>query len=485
MNLFPTPIKSFVLITMIGCLLTGNSNIVSAQQAVSENDPFNEASSNSVNEDPFGGQLSAIENDDIKTLFVRMYKLDDLLVGSDDRTFRGFALPGVSDGNEGWSSRPQFGGGMGGGMGGGGVGGGGMVGGMGGGGMMPPNGSGGGVFCVPARLPWLTSAPVNSPQFGDMDPNAGGLGFQFTSDFQPLMMDDLMDAIAETVAVETWADFGEGGNGTMKALGTILIVSQTHPIHEQIETFLTLLRQTRHADRTPLTIKAVWLTIDEAQLQTLGIDKNQTVNKEALSKLAASHGRRGQVSCFDRQTVHIAAGNLKSSVESVIPVVGQLDAPSELDAETPFRNVSYPTQIENSKPADGTIWVAASAPPRFNEPPVQNAQGRAVGYQPITRWINYGTVLQVTPHIDASEQTITVDLISLCVYPNGGEDDKTAPENAAGFPQVDLHNIRCQQLETSARLLDGKPMLVGGSAVVTETGENMQTYLILEAVIGE
>jgi hypothetical protein len=396
-------------------------------------------------------------------LVVRMYNVGDLIHQNDDHPFSGFVLPGVSDQNSiplprSTTGNPTMGWPGAGGMGGGG---------------------GGGMFRM------LPAAPGKIQMGGGM----GGLSSGITARPQNGSMNALISIIMETVAIDYWLE--AGGEGTISNFGDILIVSQTDSVHQQIDAFLALLRATRKVNKTPITIKAIWLTLDEEQLGTLKVTKNQTVDQEALNALVKEHGLRGQITCFDGQTVHIAAGNLKSSIESVVPVVGQNEI------ENPLRVVvaSQPSQdSDSSQPLLPKHVMAQVGAGGGTSSGIQGggfggqagsgfgSRSSSVGYNPVMRWINYGAICQVTPRIESENQRIHLDLASIYTLPNS---DVRRSAVIAGSADVDRHDLRSQQFLTSVRLKDATPTLIGGSAISEVSSRFKQTYLIVEAILGD
>lgn len=373
---------------------------------------------------------------------VRIYDVEDLVSSGANQPFNGFSLPGLA--TEVLPQRPRgggFGGGAGGGMGGGG-------GGFGGGG----GAGGGGVFNIP---------PTVTPQFG-----VGGGG---PSNVRVMpRFEDLEYLIENTIARSTWSS--SGGEGHMSLFGDTLVITQTETVHDQIKTLLAMLRDVTAAKHRTINIKAIWLTIDETQLQQLVPKSNQVVDKDTLKKLVGEHGRRAQITCFNTQTVHVASGNLKSSVESVVPVVGQ----HKLDSQEP-------TQVAQAQPKKPKLPKHIMAQ-FFDATPAQDGDlagkgiaEQRVGYSPVARWINYGSLLQITPIIK-SETEIEIDLASIVISPGS-----KATGFKLGTTTVDRHDMHVQQFRSSCRLDAGMPTLVGGSTFGPKNDGELQTYLIIEA----
>ena len=98
-----------------------------------------------------------------------------------------------------------------------------------------------------------------------------------------------------------------------------------------------------------------------------------------------------------------------------------------------------------------------------------------VGYQPVSRWINYGSLLQITPWIK-SKSEIEIDLSSIIINPG-----LKIPDFTAGLSTVNRHNMHIQQFRSSCRVNVGTPTLVGGSTFESQKDSGLQTYLIIEA----
>ena len=372
------------------------------------------------------------DDDDEEPIVVQVYDVAEFVTQKSDQPFKGFVIPGLAPDppKQNWGygcvgSCPPAGGGS----------------------------SGGGAFSI---------APSNSPQFG-----GGFIGVQSSSvgccGTQQLTTDDLANVIMESVAQDSWMKTN-GQLGGINFIGTTMIVSQTPTIHKQIETLLDALSQTKASSKnqSSITINAIWLTIDETQFATLAPKSDQSVNKDALKNLTEEFGRRAQITCFEGQSVHVAAGNLRSTLDSLIPIVGQNELPGErVKAIAKTEPVAKPPKhVMAQVLGEGNGFIGR--------------QGKA-GYQPVSRWTNYGTVLQVLPRIEADQQ-ISLDVSSIVVRPSG-EKLKVEIDQI----EIDKINMYCQQFKTSIRIDDSTPTLVGGSAFDAAPQGKLQTYLILEA----
>ena len=381
-----------------------------------------------------GSQTTVAQNKD-EPLVIKLHDVQDLFSRGDNQPFGGFVLPGIKPTALSHGSRATSGG------------------------YSASGGQSGGVFNI---------APT-AAQFGGT-----GRGVQRTlppnSNGQPsIKIEELSTVIMNSIASETWMEIGDG-EGSMQIFGNILIVSQTESVHSQIKVFLSMLREATEKRRQMINIKAIWLTIDETQLEKLDPQSNQVVDKKVLKKLAGEHGRRAQITCLNAQTVHVAAGNLKSSVESVVPIVGQHDL--KLEA---------PTQIAKAQPEKAKLpkhimaQVFNSAQDSFEGGNSRVTTERGIGHQPVSRWINYGSLLQLTPWMK-SKSEIEIDLSSIIINPG-----LKIPDFTAGLSTVNRHNMHIQQFRSSCRVNVGTPTLVGGSTFESQKESGLQTYLIIEA----
>jgi hypothetical protein len=274
--------------------------------------------------------------------------------------------------------------------------------------------------------------------------------------------DELIETIKSTIAPTTWDDVGGPGSIAFSDFNEKLVVCQTEKVHKEIEGLLSKLLPT--GGRPTVTVEAHWLLLDGPQLQSLLPHARQSsgkacnvVDAKALEELARSApGYRGQVTCFSGQTVHIAAGERRTAVLSVTPVVGS-----------------------------------------------------GIGYQPVTALPNVGVVLQVTPSLLSSSQSVLVDVDSLVTgwteappfqvqtdtpaqEVSEGGDAPTSTEKLPGRStrvQIDRVRMPTHELATTLRMPLDKPVLVGGLtlnpdgffAAGSKDGPKRQLYLILRA----
>lgn len=316
---------------------------------------------------------------------VKVYRVDDLVVPSPNYPFRGTALPDLSQrgrraGHFG-SQSGMMAGSMGEAMGGGGNQDGpgnamGAAGAMGG----PSGGMAMGIGMTGIGLMGGMGGPMGE---------GGGIGRQ-TSGFS-MTVPGLIEAIKTFIDPASWQDLNHESYdaGDIRSLGGSLVVRQTPAAHGKIEAFLQELRQELGAMRT-LTVQAHWLSLDSQQLaKLLGDDGQQAtgnvIDRAAWKEIASANHTvqpyRGQVTCFNGQTVHIVSGRLHSVLQGGMPITS----------------------------------------------------GSAVGYQPLTLTPHIGAMLQITPSLLPGRQSALLDVQSTVTRWDGSPETDHAATRAAAI----------------------------------------------------
>ncbi len=387
-------------------------------------------------------------------LMTRVYRVMDLVLPTPDYSFKGVQLPGTS-------ARPGgvMGGGMGG-MGGGTMGG---MGGMSGGGFGGGAGSsGGGMFKVAPQNVF------NQMGGGGMAP-AGQPSFTAGNKFQ-INMDDLIETITSTVDPNTWDEVG--GRGSIASLGGLLVVQQTAEVHIKLATLLDTLRESGAVPKA-VTIRAMWLAGENDSIVSFENRTPRELTKEVLAKHSEKIVARGQITCFDSQTVHIIAGELRSAVTSYIPVVGQNESDADVlvaqSAVNGSKQVSIPAAVLAQTGGAGAGAGLGGGIVRERE--------SNVGYQPVTQTMNLGMLLQVTPLLIADGQSVAVDVHSIVVSPTK-EPSQVDFKTGMKLDRIDLST---QQFKTTLRMPLNQATVVSGMTMQpTSTDKDQQLILILE-----
>lgn len=271
-------------------------------------------------------------------MVVKVYRVDDLVLPSSNYPFRGTSLPGMA--GERGSGR----------------------------GMAAMGMMGGGTMSMGGGQP------------GQESGMAGGGSPRERSTGHGMTIGGLMGAIEQLIAPEDWEHVG--GNGSLTTLGGSLVVRQSAENQERILRFIEDLRQEVGAIRT-VTVRAHWLLLSSPQLDNLLGDGDTAagneIDRRALRELgegsASSERYRGQITCFNGQTVHIVSGRMRNVVQGGMPVVG----------------------------------------------------GAGVGYQPLTSTPHLGAMLQVTPSLLPSGDAAVVDLQSTVTRWDQAAVEKASP----------------------------------------------------------
>ncbi len=371
------------------------------------------------------GSATAADKDGQKAepLVVRVYRVVDLVVPAPSYPYQGTVLPAMT---AGFRSGSTYGTNVMGGMGG-------MGGGMMGGGM------GGGMFQV-------ADTPAQQSGGGAI---GGGMAGPMTSSRSTkanrIDMGSLIEAITTIVEPASWDEVG--GPGAISPIGGALAIRQTEAIQVEVQEFLEALKRESGTQQV-LTTVATWLSLTAEQLAAIQ-SKTETgaptaagmpVDAAALAALPAEAIRyRGQITCFNGQTVYLVSGNIESAIVSAIPVVG----------------------------------------------------GGHVGYQPIIAEPHIGVLLEITPAALPDEEGVLIDLHSTITHwgrPGKPQTIGTAGESGGTAIEIDRLNVSAQQFATSLRLPPGKPVLigginfssdVGGGTKSTEAGNGNGLYLVV------
>ncbi len=270
-----------------------------------------------------------------------------------------------------------------------------------------------------------------------------------------LTVDDVLEIIGSNIQPDSWDSVG--GSGHISYAAGLLVVSQSAECHQQIGQLLDNLRK-QGATVNSLTIRAYWVATED--ISSMLID-HRTLDRKKLVERVAKQGAMAQISCFDGQTVYLVAGNERSTVNGVIPVVGQLEtSPNPAGLETSEAIV-----------ADLPKHVLAQLGPSGDA---------AIGYQPVTSTQTEGCMLQVSAVLDPKTNTAVVDVHSDVVHPNAAPDQ----HDFNGVTKLDKVDNVVQQFKTTLRLPTNQPVLVGGASVRPMQGkgeaQHRQLHLVLE-----
>jgi hypothetical protein len=180
--------------------------------------------------------------------------------------------------------------------------------------------------------------------------------------------------------------------------------------------------------------------VDDAQVAKLTPEAGkQTVPVEVTdAALAAAQAKviyRGQITCFDRQRVHVVTGKSYVYIQDAEPVISE----------------------------------------------------SAVGWNAQINAYLMGAMVELVPALSPDGKAVTVDLQSH-VSEAGGENRKAtltaaiggkSPGTGTATAEIDLPQHLLQTLSTSIRMPLGKPVLIGGMTSPT-AADGKVLYLILE-----
>ncbi|MCX5656082.1 MAG: hypothetical protein NTY65_15705 [Planctomycetota bacterium] len=242
------------------------------------------------------------------------------------------------------------------------------------------------------------------------------------------------EVIHRTINSEGWED--EGGRAKIIRVGALLVVTQTAENQKKIAELLEQFR----AQRQMVAIEARWVLLDDAQVaQLVPEGAKRTVPLEIPpAVLAAADAKviyRGQITCFDRQRVHLVTGKAQVYVADATPVVAE----------------------------------------------------SAVGWDAQINSILMGAMVEIVPALSPDGKAVTLDLQSH-VSEAGGENRKATLNSAIGGKdqngntakaEIELPEFLLQTFSTSIRMPLGKPVLIGGmTSPMAANGKVV--YLILE-----
>ena len=291
--------------------------------------------------------------------------------------------------------------------------------------------------------------------------------------------DQLIDLITSIVEPSAWDQ--AGGAGSIQKSDTMVVVSQSLPIHWQIESLLDALRAKKQVSPTVL-VELKWLWLDAKQHEQLagggkpaaGGKRSLAVDAKALEQLArTTPGFRGQIACSNGQWVHLASGDRRSVIVSSIPVIGS-GVGYQPVIQVP--NVGVVVELRPSVAPGGTTAMldVQSTVTRWAkpQPPLLQVGGS---------WPPF-TVKEGDSPVIADKKTGTVPQPA---PPVGPQETTQEPSGSASSP-VERPQMPAQQLATTLRVPLGKPVIVGamtfapeGDAGLDKAGDNpRQLYLI-------
>ena len=200
-----------------------------------------------------------------------------------------------------------------------------------GGGMGEQQG-GGGFFSVPSDiLPQMMGGMAGG---GGMVGMGGGGGMASGGHaYSSTDFNSLIDVIQGAVDNEKWEAMG--GDGRISIFGKLLVITCEESMHSKIEQLLSMLRaQMKPTPTMSVAIRIVPLSADH--MKTL--DSRESMDPALMADDDAAI--RISVRCDNRRVAAIAAGERRSFIYGVTPVVGNEDAPASTG-----KSIGYSPQV--------------------------------------------------------------------------------------------------------------------------------------------
>jgi len=247
----------------------------------------------------------------------------------------------------------------------------------------------------------------------------------------------IVEILRRAIDPDSWEE--EGGRGRVTNVGALIVVTQTAANQAKIAELLDQFR----AGRPLVTIEARWVLVDDGQVAALvgqaGAKRPTPVEvaPAALQQAGAKVIYRGQITCLDRQRVHLATGLGQAYGADAEPVVAE-------------RTVGWDLQINST-------------------------------FQ--------GALLQVTACLTPDGKSATVDLEShisetgqmrrTTLHASGADAKGEGAKAEIDLPDYLFHTFR-----TTLRVPVDKPILVGG-ITAPRALDGKVLYLVMEVSSGK
>src|SRR5215211_7868822 len=220
-----------------------------------------------------------------------------------------------------------------------------------------------------------------------------------------------------------------------------------------------------------VTVRAVWLMLDPEPAAALS--EQAKAGKLDVAALVHQAGKsnhyRGQTTCFNGQTVHVASGRGRTFVTGMEPAVGT--GVGLYGVRTTIVQAGAMLEVTPVVTPDGKAAVLDLSSV------VSNWDGSGAPAGAAERAPEASARPAAPAGVDAgADLRITESGASL-----------PARTGAGPVPQVDRINVAAQQLRTTLRVPLGKPVLVGGMTMEPSGGggDGRQLYLIVEVTASE
>lgn len=373
---------------MAAVLAAGVLGVVAMGAGAAGKGPLEKASEGVAEKGPLEKVSKAVEAAKVEPLVIRMYNVQDLTMGC-DFPYRSSVVPPTSVGplSEGAAYSEAAGG-----------------------------GGSASLFGGGAAAPGDTSSMASA-----------------------LTPDVIVELIKRTIAPDSWEDSGE--RGKIDRVGALLVVTQTAANQKKVEELLQEFR----AARPMVAIEAKWVLIDDANVSKIVPEDGakRTVPLEVTAAQLKEAGGtviyRAQLTCFDRQTTHMASGRAQTLIADLQPVIAEA----------------------------------------------------AVGWDAEVTAMLWGALIEVTPALSPDGKTVTLRVHSMISEGldfrtktiesavSGGSEEKNAGGVAVAKSDVELPEFLIHTFRTTLRAPLDKGILIGGMTA-PKAADGKVLYLFLQ-----
>ena len=268
------------------------------------------------------------------------------------------------------------------------------------------------------------------------------------------LINELTNLITESVDPTSWRKSG-GEIGSLREMGSKLIINQTLPAHKEIETLLAQLRKARDEDKV-LTLRARWVQVEPDKSIVDAKEGQRTVTADSLKAANAVVAHENELTFFSGQIVHVVAGNVQAICPMAEPIVGD----SSLGVRPVVTAVLWGAMLEATAVVLDDGQRAELKVRNIVSEPREMARKR----------VPMGIVLP-EPHPAATTQP-------------AGRTGRAVPLPGPEI-ELDMPNFTLQTFTTNLTVPLGKSVVVGATTIPRKGGGNDKLYLVVELTVGK
>jgi len=261
------------------------------------------------------------------------------------------------------------------------------------------------------------------------------------------LVKDLTSLITDLVDPAEWRSAG-GTVGSIRTVGSKLIIHNTLPSHKAIETLLAQLRKARSEDKV-LTLRARWIVTDLEKTILPG-DGGRGVTDQSIKASGGQVAYEGELTFFNGQIVHIVAGNVQTLMPTVDPIVAE-------------------TAVALRPGAKAVLWggfleatAAIQEGGQTAELKVRNIVAEPREMQ--TKKVPIGMVSAAIPTSQPAVPVVRNDF----------------PAAATPVAEIDLPQFTLQSFSTNLIVPLGKSVMVGSTTMPRKDGRKDRLFLVVE-----